>query len=67
MTEIDSFFKWLNDIQYRVWKLKSDTERCNMDYVTRSKVTAKLQESWNILNDVKLIVFRYEKEKKNDE
>lgn len=42
-------------------------KRCNVSYVTREKVTAKLGECWNALNDVELIVFRYEKETKNDE
>lgn len=69
MAKMDSFINRLNDIMYEVWKLKNDTERCNMSYATREKVTAKLQECWNALNDVEveIVVFRYEKETKNDE
>lgn len=67
MAKVDSFYSRLDDVMYWVWKLKNDTERCNMDYVTREKVTAKLQECWNALNDVEIVVFRYEREKKNDE
>lgn len=67
MARMDSFINRLDDIMYEVWKLKNDTERCNVSYVTREKVTAKLGECWNALNDVEVIVFRYEKETKNDE
>lgn len=67
MAKVDSFLNRLDDIMYEVWKLKKDTEWYNMSYVTREKVTAKLEECFRTLNDVELIFFRYEKETKNDE
>lgn len=65
--EIDSFLNRLDDVMYEVWKLKADTVRCNMSYVSREKVTKKLNECWHALSDTELIVIRYEKEKKNNE
>ena len=66
MTEMDSFFERLDDSMYGLWKLKNDTELCNLNDTTHAKVTAKLEEAWNILNDVEILI-RYEKKEKNND
>lgn len=60
MTEIESFIDRLYDSMYGLWKLENDTELCNLNDTTHAKVTAKLEEAWNILNDVEILI-RYEK------
>lgn len=67
MAKMDCFLNRLDDIMHEVWKLKNDIKRCNASYVTREKTAAKLQESWNALNDAEIVVFRYERDTKNDE
>ena len=67
MTERDSFLERLDNVLYEVWKLKKDMERCNLNDATLAKVTAKLEEALNSLNDVGVILIRYEKKEKNND
>lgn len=67
MTEMDSFLERLDDVLYEVWKLKKDTERCNLNDATLAKVNAKIKEGWNALTDAGMVVIRYEEKEKNND
>lgn len=64
---MDSFLERLDNVLYEVWKLKKDTERCNLNDATLAKVNAKMEEGWHALIAAQTAVIKYEEKEKNND